>query len=55
MPEELNRVITDQLADALFIHSPEARENLIREGVDSTSIHFVGKHDDRHARQASRP
>ena len=42
MPEELNRVLTDQLSQLLFIHSPEARENLLREGVDPAGIHFVG-------------
>ena len=42
MPEELNRVLTDQLSDLLFIHSPEARENLLREGIDPARIHFVG-------------
>ncbi len=26
MPEEINRVLTDQISDLLFIHSPEARE-----------------------------
>lgn len=42
MPEELNRVLTDQIAEFLFIHSPEARDNLLREGIDETAIHFVG-------------
>src|SRR3954451_22203222 len=42
MPEELNRLLTDQLSDVLLTHSPEARENLIREGVDPSKIHFVG-------------
>src|SRR2546429_5936932 len=32
MPEELNRVLVDQLADALFVHSPEATRNLLAEG-----------------------
>lgn len=42
MPEEINRLLTDQLADLLFIHSPEAEENLLREGVSREKIHFVG-------------
>ena len=42
MPEELNRILTDQLSDLLFIHSPEARDNLLRENVDPASIHAVG-------------
>jgi UDP-N-acetylglucosamine 2-epimerase (non-hydrolysing) len=42
MPEEANRVITDSLSDFLFIHSPEARENLLREGCREGAIHYVG-------------
>jgi UDP-N-acetylglucosamine 2-epimerase (non-hydrolysing) len=42
MPEETNRLLTDQLAELLFIHSPEARDNLLREGRPETAIHFVG-------------
>jgi UDP-N-acetylglucosamine 2-epimerase (non-hydrolysing) len=42
MPEEVNRVLTDQLADLLFTTERTARENLIREGVDPGRIHFVG-------------
>ena len=42
MPEELNRLLTDQLSDLLLIHSPEARDNLLREGIDPAGIHFVG-------------
>jgi UDP-N-acetylglucosamine 2-epimerase (non-hydrolysing) len=41
MPEELNRVLTDRLSDLLFTHSPEAPENLRREGVTG-GIHPVG-------------
>ena len=33
MPEEINRILTDQISDLLFIHSPEARGNLLAEGV----------------------
>jgi UDP-N-acetylglucosamine 2-epimerase (non-hydrolysing) len=42
MPEEINRVITDQISDLLFIHSPEARANLISEGVSPGRVHAVG-------------
>ncbi|HET6865327.1 MAG TPA: UDP-N-acetylglucosamine 2-epimerase (non-hydrolyzing) [Solirubrobacteraceae bacterium] len=42
MPEELNRVLTDQISDLLFIHSPEAREHLLAEGRPSEAIHNVG-------------
>jgi UDP-N-acetylglucosamine 2-epimerase (non-hydrolysing) len=42
MPEEINRMVTDILSDLLFITSPEARDNLIREGVDPVRIHFTG-------------
>jgi UDP-N-acetylglucosamine 2-epimerase (non-hydrolysing) len=42
MPEELNRILTDQISDLLFIHSPEARDNLLRENVDGEAIHAVG-------------
>jgi UDP-N-acetylglucosamine 2-epimerase (non-hydrolysing) len=42
MPEELNRALTDAISDYLFIHSPEARENLLREGRPEGSIHYVG-------------
>jgi UDP-N-acetylglucosamine 2-epimerase (non-hydrolysing) len=42
MPEELNRVVTDQLSDLLFIHSPEAREHLIAEGRADEHIFAVG-------------
>jgi UDP-N-acetylglucosamine 2-epimerase (non-hydrolysing) len=42
MPEEINRVLTDQLAELLFVHSGEAIENLRREGIGAHRIHFVG-------------
>lgn len=42
MPEEINRIITDQLSDLLFTPSEDANENLIREGVDQSKIHLVG-------------
>jgi len=42
MPEEINRVLTDQISDYLFTTCEEAEENLIREGVSKDRIHFVG-------------
>ena len=42
MPEEINRMLTDQIADLLFTTERSARENLIREGVVEEKIHFVG-------------
>ncbi len=42
MPEEINRLVTDSLADLLFTASRDADENLKREGVDPGKIHFVG-------------
>ncbi|MFI5288660.1 MAG: non-hydrolyzing UDP-N-acetylglucosamine 2-epimerase [Polyangia bacterium] len=42
MPEEVNRIVTDAIADELYTHSPEAREHLRREGRAEESIHFVG-------------
>ena len=42
MPEEVNRVVTDILADLLFTTSPEAETNLLHEGVKAERIHFVG-------------
>jgi UDP-N-acetylglucosamine 2-epimerase (non-hydrolysing) len=42
MPEEINRLLTDQIADLLFTPSRDADENLLREGVDRAKIKFVG-------------
>jgi UDP-N-acetylglucosamine 2-epimerase (non-hydrolysing) len=42
MPEEVNRVVTDVLCDALFTTDPLASDNLKAEGVDPAKIHFVG-------------
>lgn len=42
MPEEINRLITDQLADILFTPSTDGDENLAREGIHREKIFFVG-------------
>jgi UDP-N-acetylglucosamine 2-epimerase (non-hydrolysing) len=42
MPEELNRIVADQLSAQLFIHSPEANDNLHAEGIPAERIHLVG-------------
>lgn len=42
MPEEINRVLTDAVADFLFITEPGARGNLLKEGVPDVKIYFVG-------------
>jgi len=42
MPEEINRLMTDVVADLLFTPSVDADENLRREGVAETRIHCVG-------------
>jgi len=42
MPEEINRLVTDQLADLLFTPSKDGDENLIREGIPKEKIRFVG-------------
>ena len=55
MPEEINRVLTDQISDWLFTTEESAAENLRREGIEGDSVHFVGnvmidtllKHRDR--------
>jgi UDP-N-acetylglucosamine 2-epimerase (non-hydrolysing) len=42
MPEEINRVVTDSIADLLLCSEPAGVENLIREGQDPSCIHLVG-------------
>lgn len=42
MPEEINRVLTDQISDLLFTTERGARDNLLREGIAESRIHFVG-------------
>lgn len=42
MPEEVNRVVTDQVSDLLFVHSPEAVDNLRHEGRSPEHVFEVG-------------
>jgi UDP-N-acetylglucosamine 2-epimerase (non-hydrolysing) len=42
MPEEVNRVVVDAVSALHFIHSPEAHDNLVREGCDPSTVHYVG-------------
>lgn len=42
MPEEINRLLTDQIADVLFTPSSDADENLRAEGIPAERIHLVG-------------
>lgn len=42
MPEEINRLVTDALADILLTPSEDANQNLMKEGIPNTKIFFVG-------------
>lgn len=42
MPEEINRILTDQISELLFTTERSGRENLLREGIDESRIRFVG-------------
>ena len=42
MPEEINRLVTDQLSDLLFTPSSDGDENLLSEGIHRSKIHLVG-------------
>ena len=42
MPEEINRLVTDAIADVLWTPSEDADENLIAEGVDAQKIDRIG-------------
>ncbi len=42
MPEETNRLLTDALAEVLFVTERDAEQNLRKEGVPHQKIHFVG-------------
>lgn len=42
MPEEINRILTDQLADVLYVTEPSGVENLAREGIPAERVQLVG-------------
>jgi UDP-N-acetylglucosamine 2-epimerase (non-hydrolysing) len=42
MPEEINRLVTDQIADLLFTPSEDGDKNLEREGIPARKVHRVG-------------
>ncbi len=42
MPEEINRIVTDSIADLLFVPSRDAIDNLKKEGIDESKIFLVG-------------
>lgn len=42
MPEEINRILTDRIAELLFTTERSGNENLVREGIAPEGIHFVG-------------
>lgn len=42
MPEEINRIITDAIADYFFTTTPLASENLLKSGINAGHIFFVG-------------
>ncbi|MCU4504084.1 UDP-N-acetylglucosamine 2-epimerase (non-hydrolyzing) [Acinetobacter sp. WU_MDCI_Abxe161] len=42
MPEEINRILTDQISNYLFVPSSGAKDNLLREGVNENKIFVVG-------------
>lgn len=42
MPEEINRLLTDQISDLLLTPSQDGDENLLKENIDAEKIKFVG-------------
>ncbi len=42
MPEEMNRILTDQMSDLLFTTERDALQNLLNEGISADKVHFVG-------------
>src|SRR3546814_8618472 len=48
MPEEINRIVTDRLADLLWTPSPDGAENLLREGVAAGKARKSTRLNSRH-------
>jgi UDP-N-acetylglucosamine 2-epimerase (non-hydrolysing) len=42
MPEEINRLVTDAIADWFFVTEPSGRDNLFAEGKPASAVHYVG-------------
>lgn len=42
MPEEINRLLVDEITDHFFVTEQSGVDNLIKEGKDQSKIHFVG-------------
>lgn len=42
MPEEINRLVTDSISDVLLVSETSGLDNLRREGIEESKIHFVG-------------
>jgi UDP-N-acetylglucosamine 2-epimerase (non-hydrolysing) len=42
MPEEINRLLTDEITDYFFVTEQSGMENLIKEGKSKNQLHFVG-------------
>jgi UDP-N-acetylglucosamine 2-epimerase (non-hydrolysing) len=42
MPEEINRILVDEICDLYFVTEPSGKENLLKEGKDLAKIHWVG-------------
>jgi UDP-N-acetylglucosamine 2-epimerase (non-hydrolysing) len=42
MPEEINRILTDAMADYLFVTEPSGEDNLCREGRSADDVFLVG-------------
>lgn len=42
MPEEINRILVDEICDLYFVTEPSGKENLVKEGKDESKIYWVG-------------
>src|SRR2546430_13440291 len=42
MPEEVNRLLTDSIADILFVTEESGQQHLLKEGIAPEKVHFVG-------------